>query len=200
MGTRRCRRSTAPSSARAQSTTSSRTTPPSCRKEIQFTACSHRNGVWWGAELPYLRLSTKREARRMQQGGRTRETLLQTLSGCRVQYSVSLGTGSLGFRDRSAIPASVPGPVWLSATGHRACPRVRRRAQPTHPLSNAGGCSHLSSHTHTCDVNHSTSLRYPAAACGVACDPPAVSGLAARDRLGTYGLQQRRTCTPLPTH
>jgi hypothetical protein len=53
--------------------------------------------------------------------------LLQTLSGCRVQYSVSLGTGSLGLRDRSTIPASALAPVWLSATGHRACPRVRRR-------------------------------------------------------------------------
>jgi hypothetical protein len=86
----------------------------------------------------------------LEQGGTYRESLLRTLSGCRVQYSVSLGTGSLGLRDRSAIPASVPGPVWLSATGHRACPRVRRRVQPAHPLSTAGRvlpaqlvCTHL---------------------------------------------------------
>jgi hypothetical protein len=65
------------------------------------------------------------------------------LSGCRVLYSVSLGTGSLGLRDRSAIPASVPGPVWLSATGHRACPRVRRRAQPAHPLSTTTGVARI---------------------------------------------------------
>jgi hypothetical protein len=51
------------------------------------------------------------------EGTYTERRLLQSLnlSGCRVQYSVSLGTGSLGLRDRSAIPASVQGPVWLSA-------------------------------------------------------------------------------------
>jgi hypothetical protein len=82
--------------------------------------------------------------------GTYREALLRTLSGCRVLYSVSLGTGSLGLRDRSAIPASVPGPVWLSATGHRACPRVRRRAQPARPLSTtARRALRLSSCIHT---------------------------------------------------
>ena len=40
------------------------------------------------------------------------------------------------------IPASIPGPVWLSATGHRACPRVRRRAHPAHPSTPQGGRSH----------------------------------------------------------
>ena len=104
----------------------------------------------------------------LEQGARTQR--LQTPSSCRVQYSVSLGTGSLGLRDRSAIPVSVPGPVWLSTTGQRACPRVRRRAHNQHTPSAPpqGGHSQLSSHTHTCDVNHSTSLRYPGAACGVA--------------------------------
>jgi hypothetical protein len=84
-----------------------------------------------------------------------------------LSYSSAIGphsgTGSLSLGDRSAIPASVPGPVWLSATGHRACLRVRRRAQPAHPLSTTAGRSRLSSH-----VCHSTSLRYPGAACGVA--------------------------------
>jgi hypothetical protein len=67
---------------------------------------------------------------------------------------------------RAAIPDSLPGPVWLSATGHRACPRVRRRAQPAHPLSTTAGRALPAQLAYT-HLYHSTSLRYPAA-CGVA--------------------------------
>jgi hypothetical protein len=75
--------------------------------------------------------------------------------------SVRLRTASLGLRDRSAIPASVPGPDWLSATGHRVCPRVRRRAQPAHRRrAGAPTCTH----TLFCDVDRSTSLRFPCGA------------------------------------
>ena len=57
-------------------------------------------------------------------GGAYRETSLQTLSGAAFFHCVRLiGTGSLGLRRQSTTPASVPGPVWLSATSHRACPR-----------------------------------------------------------------------------
>jgi hypothetical protein len=74
----------------------------------------------------------------LEQGARTQR--LQTLSGCCVQIlRLAWDRFNPGLRDRSAIPASVPGPVWLSATGHRACPRVRRRAQPAHPLSTTAG-------------------------------------------------------------
>jgi hypothetical protein len=68
---------------------------------------------------------------------------------------------------RAAIPDSLPGPVWLSATGHRACPRVRRRAQPAHPLSTTAGWAVPAPLAYT-HLYHSTSLRYPGAACGVA--------------------------------
>jgi hypothetical protein len=79
---------------------------------------------------------------------------------------VRLRTASLGLRDRSAIPASVPGPDWLSATGQRACPRVRRRAQPAHPLNTAAGRALLPAHTHSSVmwIDRSTSLRFPCGA------------------------------------
>ena len=56
----------------------------------------------------------------LEQGGKYRETLLQTLSGVAFKTpSYFRDRFSPGLRDRSAIAATVPGPVWLSATGYR---------------------------------------------------------------------------------
>jgi hypothetical protein len=50
--------------------------------------------------------------------GDYRETLLQTLSGCRVQYSVSLGPRFTPVSVRSTTPASRHRPVWENSDGH----------------------------------------------------------------------------------
>jgi hypothetical protein len=65
----------------------------------------------------------------LEQGGTYRETLLRTLSGCRVLYSVSLGTGSLGLRDLECPTRAVLHQV--SSTG-RLLEEGGDRLQPVH--------------------------------------------------------------------
>jgi hypothetical protein len=67
--------------------------------------------------------------------------------------SLGLGTG-LAQRDRSQ--------------GLPACEEASATSAPPQHRRTAGTSSQLSSHTHACAVYRSTSLRFPAAACGVA--------------------------------
>jgi hypothetical protein len=90
-----------------------------------------------------------------------------------------------GQRDVTATPVAVPSilrQAWDRFTGLErpvcdprhgpgtglACPCEEASATSARPSAPQGGHFRLSSHTCSCDMYHSTSLRYPGAACGVA--------------------------------
>jgi hypothetical protein len=145
---------------------------PGPQQALQPSFTPRRSGVRDRQEcVPYhggaVRMCACRE---LEQGGTYRETLLRTLSGCCVQYSVSLGTGSLGLRDRSAIcdPSLGPGTGLAQRYRSQSLPACEEASASTPPQHRRVGAPSSARHTHTCDVYPSTSLRYPGAACGVA--------------------------------
>jgi hypothetical protein len=91
-------------------------------RPVSLRSCAH-------VRVPWIRA-----------GGRTERRYLQTLSGCRVQYSVTLGTGSTGLEKPVCDPSLSPGtgvaqrdrsqslPACEEASATSAPPQHHRRA------------------------------------------------------------------------